>query len=377
MSAFSSLLAAAASEPPWDWVIMILVPVLLLITAFLLSNWFTRWVGPVRRLGAAAKPWRHWSGPEGVRIWGRQYLAEYSYVRDLSEARRIGQKLGFFVRILAQNWDVCFKPAGLCRLWWTSEGIGIDDRWTPFAFTRKRLIPWHFIDRPVKEVEYSFFTRPGPPLGGVSVKMLALPIRGTGLVLVVRPEVWKEYVEPYLGPSGRALVAPTEQVNAPDERGRMPIHEAAQQGRIEAVEYLVSDGADITVADEDGITPLHCAAMSAGGEIVDFLVRHGADANTGTKTGSTPLHVAAERNNMNAASALLSHGSDVDKQDKEERTPLHVAASCGHDNVVWLLMGNGADVGVRDKSGRTAEQCAEERNHSKVVELFKQHGAKK
>ena len=64
---------------------------------------------------------------------------------------------------------------------------------------------------------------------------------------------------------------------------------AATHGRLETVNMLVAEGADIELKDGYNDTPLKAAAREGQLEIVNFLLSEGSDPNTEGKGGSTPL----------------------------------------------------------------------------------------
>jgi len=67
------------------------------------------------------------------------------------------------------------------------------------------------------------------------------------------------------------------------------LHDAAQRGRKDAVELLVSYHANVNARDGFGYTPLHMAIMSRSTDIVALLLDNGADINARAKNGDTPL----------------------------------------------------------------------------------------
>ena len=60
-------------------------------------------------------------------------------------------------------------------------------------------------------------------------------------------------------------------VNAKDEKGWTPLHEAALGGHKGIAELLIAKGADVNAKNNDGVTPLNWAL----GEIADLLHKHG------------------------------------------------------------------------------------------------------
>ena len=126
---------------------------------------------------------------------------------------------------------------------------------------------------------------------------------------------------------------------------------AARYHDIEAVRWLIANGADIH--ERYGkITPLGSAVRgkswgedsNAMVEIMKLLIAKGAEVNVIEQHDYTPLHVAAERNKMNAAKVLLDSGADVN-EDTSGWTPLDQAYSeagrGGYDAMQSLLRQHG------------------------------------
>jgi tetratricopeptide (TPR) repeat protein len=135
----------------------------------------------------------------------------------------------------------------------------------------------------------------------------------------------------------------SKDINAKDEFGRTPLHNAAIQGRMKLAEELIGEGADVNSRDNGGYTPLHGAAGFGRKEVAEMLIARGA--------------------------ALNARNNDGD-------TPLYTAAAWGHKDVVTLLAAKGADMNVVNNAGKTARQAAASRNHKEVAELLKEYGAK-
>jgi ankyrin repeat protein len=72
------------------------------------------------------------------------------------------------------------------------------------------------------------------------------------------------------------------------------LHDAAEYGRADAVELLISYHANVNARDGLGYTPLHMAMMfidSQSTDIVALLLDHGAEVNARAKNGDTPLRL--------------------------------------------------------------------------------------
>ena len=134
---------------------------------------------------------------------------------------------------------------------------------------------------------------------------------------------------------------------APD----ISIHEAANNGNIEAVKQHLADGADVNRKDDGGYTPLHYAVQSS-------LI-----------TGSE------DKQNKKIAELLIANGADVNARCPDGRTPLYGAVFLGQNEVVELLIAKGADVNAKYEDGKTALNVARVFNR-KIVDLLRKHGGK-
>jgi len=143
-----------------------------------------------------------------------------------------------------------------------------------------------------------------------------------------------------------------EMVNAVNEKrgGEMPLCVAASRGRVEIVELLISNGADVTAKINAGATALHWTKKK---EIAELLLSKGSDVNAKTDTGITPLHIAAGGTNEELVKFLIAHGADVNARDINGKTPLHRVTISWSKEVAEILVAHGADIYAKDKQGRT------------------------
>ena len=89
---------------------------------------------------------------------------------------------------------------------------------------------------------------------------------------------------------------------APD----ISIHDAAEEGNVEAVKQHLAAGTDVNLGG--GATPLHPATYSGHKEIVELLIANGANVNTKAK-GWTPLDIAIEFEHSEIADILRKNGA--------------------------------------------------------------------
>lgn len=148
--------------------------------------------------------------------------------------------------------------------------------------------------------------------------------------------------------------------------GVTPLHVAATFGDKKLAAFLIDNGAHINALGSGHITPLLRAADSGRIQIIQLLISKGAQVQVDTAdcNGSTALMCAVERGCTNIVKLLLEHGADInlcytrDIQNYQDTTPklnaLSIAAQRGHIKIVKLLFEHGATVNDRDGQGWTA-----------------------
>ncbi|WP_264954023.1 MULTISPECIES: ankyrin repeat domain-containing protein [unclassified Wolbachia] len=147
------------------------------------------------------------------------------------------------------------------------------------------------------------------------------------------------------------------------------LHIAVLNGRLDIVEALSKNGADVEVKDSNGDTPLHKAAFWGYSNIVNALLENGADVKV-KKNGKTPLHSAATGGHLKIVQALLKNKADVNVTDNYGNTPLHNAVDNGHLEIVEALLEKGADVKVKNSNGETPLHSAATGGHLKIVQAL-------
>lgn len=75
-------------------------------------------------------------------------------------------------------------------------------------------------------------------------------------------------------------------------------------GNFEAVQYLVSKGADVNAQDSGGATALHLAVWKGFTPIALYLIENGASGNAISQDGMTPLDIAMIKDNKSVIEAL-------------------------------------------------------------------------
>ena len=121
------------------------------------------------------------------------------------------------------------------------------------------------------------------------------------------------------------------------------IHEAAEDGNIEAVKQHIAAGTDVNAKDKYGESPLLFAATFGHKEIAELLIANGADVNTKIdKIGMTPLHWAAWGGHTEVAELLIAKGAEVNAMGYEYgATPLDLAGLNDYVETKKLLVKHG------------------------------------
>ena len=150
--------------------------------------------------------------------------------------------------------------------------------------------------------------------------------------------------------------------------------DAAENGDLQAVRWLIANGADVNAKNNDGWTPLLYAARKSA-EVAKLLIDNGAEVNAKDEDGRTPLLYAAGNNAAEVAKLLIDNGADVNAKNKKGRTPLHWAAGENAAAVAKLLIDNGAEVNAKSNGGVTSLHAAAFKNAAAVAKLLIDKGA--
>jgi ankyrin repeat protein len=233
----------------------------------------------------------------------------------------------------------------------------------------------------------------------------ALSMRGSTLhyaVSMVRLEEMKRIIRQ----TGQRLH------NAQDREGNTPLHLAAANGNVPAVQILLSQENRATHArpderrpflnmkDQWGYTPLHRAAAGGHYNVMEILLgTHGINTELKTNSGKTvealattyavnkgdmsvlellemnrsTLHHAANEGRIDEMRHIL-HDIDyehLNAQDRDGNTPLHLAAKSGNLDAVKLLMSkDGIDTFARNYDEQSAHNLAHAWERWPVVEYM-------
>ena len=148
----------------------------------------------------------------------------------------------------------------------------------------------------------------------------------------------------------RALVHDAADANIKDGRGETPLMYAAAAGSVDAMTFLLAQGADVNAQNEFGSTALIWSATDLAK--VKLLLSHGANINTASKRGRTALFLAAMTDHSaETVRLLLAKGADPKITDSFKNTVL-IAAAAGNDTeTIRLIIDAGVDVNAANALG--------------------------
>ncbi|MGC9367824.1 MAG: ankyrin repeat domain-containing protein, partial [bacterium] len=141
-------------------------------------------------------------------------------------------------------------------------------------------------------------------------------------------------------------------INSTDSDGRTPLHIASWQGRVDIIEDLIKNGANVNEKDlANNETPLFYGIEEE--RVVRVLLENGAEVNIADFEGETPLLEASRNNDVEIINLLLDNGAEVNVVNEKGYTPLLISVSYENYDVAELLVNAGADVNVENEDGYT------------------------
>ncbi|CAN2390143.1 Ankyrin repeat and KH, partial [Pristimantis euphronides] len=147
-----------------------------------------------------------------------------------------------------------------------------------------------------------------------------------------------------------------------------PLMEAAQEGHLELVKYLLSAGANVHASTATGDTALTYACENGHTDVAEALLQASAHLEHESEGGRTPLMKAARAGHLCTVQFLICKGANINKATaNNDHTVVSLACAGGHLTVVDLLLGKGADPTHRLKDGSTMLIEAAKGGHTNVV----------
>ena len=117
----------------------------------------------------------------------------------------------------------------------------------------------------------------------------------------------------------RDIAADPTLVTATEWEGLTLLDDAVDKGHVEAAEYLLISGANVSAPTTDGRTALHIAAQHGDVKMMAMLLDHRAAIDMVDGNGWTPLDRAITWGHQEAANFLKEHGAHTREQLKASR----------------------------------------------------------
>jgi len=169
-------------------------------------------------------------------------------------------------------------------------------------------------------------------------------------------------------------------INLKDDNGRTPLHHASYYAKLDVVQYLLSNGANIQAIDNEGISPLHLVAdcwhfsenqlrETTCINMTKLLLSHKAKTNYRSKFSWLPLHVAIFRGNTKLI-PLLAKGVNIKLRTDRNMTLLHLAVAGNNLLTVKKVCNLKVDQNARDNEGWTALHMAARKNYINIAKVL-------
>jgi len=158
-------------------------------------------------------------------------------------------------------------------------------------------------------------------------------------------------------------------VNMVDGSGQTLLMNAARNGRLEQLRFLVEFEACLDIQDEDGDTALDWAQGMGETECAELLI----EANGNYVMSNHTFNDLAGMlfcNDFPALEQALNEGADVNMLDGDGSTLLMNAAVVGKVESLQFLIDSKASIDIQDEDGETALDYAQDLGKTECVELL-------
>lgn len=159
------------------------------------------------------------------------------------------------------------------------------------------------------------------------------------------------------------------------------LHEAAEQGNLDVIQFLIDKGAEVNHCDDWNYTPLANAVIKGNSDAVRLLLENGAAKTIdvhleGDGDKDTSLIKAAGLGDCEIVNLLLAYGAQIGVINLQGTTPLIRAAAYGNTVIVDTLLQHGQNINQKKTlNGNTALILATYHCKIETVQYLLEHGA--
>ena len=143
--------------------------------------------------------------------------------------------------------------------------------------------------------------------------------------------------------------------------------------RINIINLLLDNGADINTTYEKNATALILASIKADTQVVELLLTRGADVTVRQSTyGNDALNMALFYKKPEVVKLLLKNYPDINKPSNVEMTPLLTAIGTGEKELVEMVLEKNPDpyIGL---NGKSAREYAKSKGLDEIVKMLKDY----
>ena len=153
------------------------------------------------------------------------------------------------------------------------------------------------------------------------------------------------------------------------------LHRACMLGKIDFVEYILSQGVSANIETAKKITPFMIAAQQGNIALMQLLLKHGANPNLRTISHDNALHIALRSKQEEAALWLMTvmAPSEIRRKDRDGFTPLMLAARAGLLVMTRHLV-NPSEIARLTRDGRTSMHCGVLSNNPQIIKILASYG---
>jgi len=167
----------------------------------------------------------------------------------------------------------------------------------------------------------------------------------------------------------RFLLQNGADVNLPDSKGCTPLITAITYENLEIANLIATFKPSVNLRNYNGVSALmEAAGWNMQGEVLQYLIENGAKLDLEDELGNTAFMIALENNNLEFAELLLNLGADINYQDNVGNTALMQAVIADKKDVVKFLLEKGAKTFYYNISRFQAADLARER--LEIMELI-------